>query len=117
MNDHKYEFKIGDYVITTDGDHGRIVDICTCDRCKERGFYEPIWISDVTDSAIYISNFEAERGFSNYYQIGEHKFGELDREPVIASIEWFKEQLAQFERQLKFIEAIENGQNPWCEED
>lgn len=116
MFDNKYEFKIGDEVIDVDGDHGRIIDICTCDQCKERGFYEPIWQSDVTDSEMYISNFEAEHGFPSYYQIGKYKFGELDRESVIDSINYFKEQLARCERQLKFIEAIENGQNPWSKD-
>ena len=35
------DFKIGDEVITSTGEIGRIVGICTCDLCKRRGFYEP----------------------------------------------------------------------------
>ena len=34
-------FNIGDEVITYDGRKGKIVDICHCEGCKRRGFYEP----------------------------------------------------------------------------
>lgn len=38
---NNYNFKVGDKVVTVYGETGVIVDICTCDNCKERGFYEP----------------------------------------------------------------------------
>ena len=34
-------FEVGDEVITSNGKVGIITDICTCEKCKERGFYEP----------------------------------------------------------------------------
>ena len=34
-------FEVGDEVITSTGKVGVITDICTCEKCKERGFYEP----------------------------------------------------------------------------
>ena len=32
-------FKVGDEVITSTGEVGTIISFCTCQLCKERGFY------------------------------------------------------------------------------
>lgn len=62
----------GQYVETDDGKVGYIKHICTCDRCKERGFYEPyvIFTNGETD---YITNYEYENGLKDYKQIGNIK--------------------------------------------
>lgn len=43
MKDNNYEFRVGDEVETVDGMSGKIVSICHCERCAERGFFEPKW--------------------------------------------------------------------------
>lgn len=76
----RYTFKVGDKVIAADGRTGIIVEICTCDRCKERGFYEPeVDFGDYTD---YIMISDKEDGFRSYYSIGDRVFGNLDEESV-----------------------------------
>lgn len=62
----------GQYVETIDGNVGYIDHICTCDRCKERGFYEPrvVFVNGEVD---YITNYEYEHGLKSYKQIGNIK--------------------------------------------
>lgn len=56
------ELKKGMWVITNDRMKlGQIKDFCTCDMCKERGFYEPI-----INNHIYINNYDKSRGFHGY---------------------------------------------------
>lgn len=58
----------GQYVETIDGNVGYIDHICTCDRCKERGIYEPrvVFVNGEVD---YITNYEYEHGLKGYKQI------------------------------------------------
>lgn len=102
-------FKIGDKVITADGRKGVISDICTCNKCKERGFYEPTIMLDDGDE-LYITNFEKECGFTEYYQIGDRVFGNIDEYNVIEDIERYKHNLAQLHKQLELIEALKEAQ-------
>lgn len=56
------KLKKGMWVITNDRMQiGQIKDFCTCDMCKERGFYEPI-----INNHIYITNYDKSRGFHGY---------------------------------------------------
>lgn len=98
-------FKVGDKVITSDGRVGHITHICTCDRCKERGFYEPTVLMDDGDET-YITNTEKECGFEEYYQIGKHVFGNLDEYNVRAGIERCEQQLAQWRKQLALVKKL-----------
>lgn len=109
MNIKDYEFNIGDIVITTEGETGKIVDICKCERCEARGFYEPIWIDDCEDLKHYITNYQAERNFRGYYQIGKYRFNDFDKDEVLRNIEFHEAKLNQWEKQLKFIEDITTG--------
>lgn len=53
----------GMWVVTNDRLHvGKIKDFCTCDMCKERGFYEPI----IDNPNIMITNYDKERKFHGY---------------------------------------------------
>lgn len=71
-----FGFKIGDKVITYDFIKGKIEDICYCERCKERGFYEPtIKLED--GSYDYISIYQAQENFPRFYKIGKHIFGNV----------------------------------------
>lgn len=71
------KFNIGDFVENRDGRIGYISDICHCDECKKRGFFEPtITYSDGTTD--YISNYSVKTVSSDYKQIGTQKFSTED---------------------------------------
>ena len=74
MKPSDYEFAIGDKVVTICGDVGHIVDICKCDRRIERGFFELTWRSDINHNVGWITIYDAERGFDDFYQIGKYRF-------------------------------------------
>lgn len=83
----EYDFKVGDEVITSTGQVGVIESICNCDRCKERGFYEPkVKLTKGVDG-IYITDCDKNNNFSNYYKIGKYKFGNIDKESIKRDIE------------------------------
>lgn len=110
MDIKDYKFNVGDRVITTEGETGRITCICTCDNCKSRGFYEVFWIrdndvSDAWDEDITI--YQAKNGFKGYYQIGEYRFNNLDKEKVIRDINNCEDKLKRLRKQLRVIEELE----------
>lgn len=78
-----YEFNIGDIVITTDGGVGEIVDICKCDACKTRGFYELIWVEENEPGQQWITLYDAKNGFKDYHQIGKYIFNKLEKKPEV----------------------------------
>lgn len=116
----EYDFKVGDTVITSTGNAGTIRSICYCDRCKERGFYEPkVEVTDGGDDAIWITDTDKRNGFISFYQIGKYKFGNIDKESVKRSIENennnIKEackRLEEYENRLRRLKRLEH-----CEED
>lgn len=66
-------WEIGDLVVRENGEAGVIVDICKCDQCEKRGFYELCvdWGDGVDDC---ITNGEWERtGLSHYKFYKPHK--------------------------------------------
>jgi hypothetical protein len=102
-----YEFEIGDKVITTEGEIGRIVNICRCDRCAERGFYEPIWRRDYDGWEDYITIADIEIGFTGFYQIGKYHFRDFDKEEVMREMAYYEEELKRLRNQLKVMEEYE----------
>lgn len=94
-------FKVGDKVITSDGRMGQITDTCTCDRCKERGFYEST--VDFGNYIGYITISDKDDGFESYYQIGDIVFGNLDEETVNNEVDECKKRLLKLYRQLSLI--------------
>jgi hypothetical protein len=72
---NKVVIKKGDIVIDCSGNVGYVVDFCECDKCKERGFFEPE-ITPVSGKRVYISNYDNESGYANFYRIGNRKFPE-----------------------------------------
>lgn len=87
-------FKVGDEVITDDGRVGIIESICTCEKCKERGFYEPMVRDIVTGSYhIYISDTDKENGFRNFYKIGNHIYGNIDEDTLLYYINSTREEM------------------------
>ena len=59
----------GDYVETSDGRVGYVKGICRCEKCRERGFYEPI-VHFTDGEEDCITKYEAENGFKGYKRIG-----------------------------------------------
>lgn len=71
MKDNNYEFRVGDEVETVDGMSGKIVLICHCERCAERGFFEPKWETSDGKYSDYITVNQANWGFPYYRRIGK----------------------------------------------
>lgn len=106
MNISDYVFNIGDEVITVDGETGMIFDICECEECKRRGFCEPIWENDKEDY-MWITNSEAECGFTNYHRIGKYRFNPVRREAVEIEIAHLEGNLKDLRKRLALIETLE----------
>lgn len=111
MNFKDYKFEIGDTVITTLGEIGKIVGICKCERCAERGYFEPEWLRFDGDHIEYITIYEAEFGFKQFYQIGKYRFSEFEKDNLVQLIREETEKLSHLHKQLSVIEEIENGGN------
>lgn len=77
-----YEFHVGDYVEANDGHIGYISGICTCDKCKERGWCEPnIKYTDGTED--YISNYDVESIPDSYIRIGAYDFTKKEKKKIV----------------------------------
>ncbi len=101
-------FKVGDEVITDDGRVGVIESICTCDKCKERGFYEPR-IKMKIGSQIYITDTDKSDGFKDYYKIGDKVFGNIYDKYLLDHLKTYKEAIKEIEAQLSVIEGLKKN--------
>ena len=113
-------FKVGDVVITNDGKTGVIKSLCTCEKCRRRGFYEPKIAIDNDAAPFYISRYDKDNGFANFYRIGNRVFGNIDYSaaPVIeefisTSKETIKRLEADIERYKKQLEVIKTLEAEW----
>lgn len=70
----------GDFVETVDGRVGYIKSICRCEKCRERGFYEPI-VHFTDGEEDCITKYEAESGFKGYRRIGRWETEEKSQKP------------------------------------
>lgn len=102
-----YNFKVGDKVVTTEGDTGVIVRICTCEQCEKRGFHELTWVRDIGHTYDYVTNHDAENGFKGYYQIGLYHFDEFDKDSVINKIVKHEMAIFKLKTQLRNIRKME----------
>ena len=98
-------FKVGDEVITSTGEVGIITDICTCNKCKERGFYEPTVEVEIGNNSIYITDNDKRNNFSSFYKIGDKVFGNIDEDTVKNSIKSAKDQIKKLRYELIELEA------------
>lgn len=98
-------FKVGDQVITSTGKVGTITDICTCDRCKDRGFYEPTVEVEIGDGSIWITDNDKRVGFRSFYKIGNQVFGNIDEDCVLNDIKSKKEYIKEQQKELIELEC------------
>lgn len=104
----EYDFKVGDEVITSDGCVGVIENICDCDKCRERSFYEPKVRLTKGAYDIYITNNDRDNGFSSFYKIGKYKFGNIDKESIKRDIEYETHNIEEATKRLnEYREQLE----------
>lgn len=104
LQPYRCDFKVGDQVITSTGEVGVITSICTCDQCKERGFFEPEVKTELGNWSIWITKNDLNVGFKSFYKIGDHIFGNLDEQSVIDEIEYKKESIRDLQKQIHTLE-------------
>lgn len=100
------DFKIGDEVITSTGEIGRIIGICDCDFCKRRGFYEPQVEFTIGGGARYISNNDKKDNFRSFYKIGDKIFGNIDEDEIKNRINKLQIELIDLDLQLNVINSL-----------
>ena len=110
-------FSVGDEVITSTGEIGVITDVCTCENCKERGFYEPTVETKIGRHTIYITNNDKRVNFRSFYKIGDRVYGNLDEDCVLHDIKRNKEkrkelgeQCSTLNHQLGIVRKYKNKQ-------
>ena len=103
-------FNIGDEVITSDGRKGKIVDICYCEECERRGFYEPKVLYDEYDDVEYITNVDRDYNFDDFYKIGNTVFGNADISKIDSEFSEHNRLVALWKKRRKnLLEAMNNG--------
>ncbi len=103
-------FKVGDEVITDDGRVGKIINICTCEHCEERGFYEPEVEFDDGDTE-YIEISDKKNGFNSFYKIGDRVFGNLDDSYLVARTTSLRDELHMLDKQLDIVKRLKGKVN------
>lgn len=102
-------FKVGDIVIVDDGRAGVIEDICDCNRCRDRGFYEPRVKMTIGNDQIWITDTDKKNGFISFYRIGDQVFGNVDEgaaERIKERILELRHELAEYESQLNMLKSL-----------
>ena len=108
MKPSDYEFAIGDKVVMIYGEVGHIIDICKCEKCMERGFYEPTWRIDGGTDVDWITIHDAKSGFDDFYQIGKYRFDhEFDKTVLRLMIKDKEAELTRLKRQLEVMAELE----------
>lgn len=97
-------FKKGDRVITAKGEIGVVADICTCDACKSRGFYEPQIKTLSGNYMITCTDSDQRDGFTSFYQIGDKVFGNLDITELLCDISMVENQIKEKQRELEQLQ-------------
>lgn len=110
------KFNIGDFVEDRDGRIGYISDICHCDECKKRGFFEPT-IQYLDSTSDYISNYSVKHVSKDYKQIGIQKFDndyyeKEDNDYYEKEIESLKHQLEMEKSKSAYWKMKANGEEP-----
>ena len=103
-NDLTCGFKVGDEVITSIGQIGKITSICDCENCEERGFYEPTVETEDGD-IIYLTDNDKRVNFRSFYKIGDQVFGNIDEECILDDIKRKKAEINNNQKELIQLEA------------
>lgn len=96
-----FGFKVNDEVVSNRGEKGKIIEICECEECKKRGFYEP-FVEWEDGEKTNISIYQLCNGFENFYKIGKIIFGNVvSDEQIDEEIDDNKSTIAICERNIK----------------
>lgn len=101
-------FRVGDEVITSDGRKGKIVDICHCENCRRRGFYEPKVLYE-DEKVEDITKTDKELNFCDFYKIGDVIFGNADIAKIDFDISLYDGMITVLkDRRQTLLEAMSN---------
>ncbi len=96
----------GDFVETVDGRVGYIKSICRCEKCRERGFYEPI-VHFTDGEEDCITKYEAENSFKGYKRIGRwENASEVKKAQKVKEIEFLPESWMDTPEKRKINELV-----------
>ena len=110
MNISDYKFNVGDEVITSEGERGKITYICQCNKCKQRAFCEPIWVKDGESEEEYITNYMAQNGFRGFYRIGQYRFDDFCEDILLKEIQDHEDDIMRCRKQLLNIKEIRESE-------
>lgn len=104
----EYKFEIGDIVITSYGEIGKVIDICECEQCAERGFYELVIRYDGYTDWLMVG--EAKAGFPSFYKIGKYVFGNKSLSKLEYDIKCLQDKLAKYRVQRNVLLGLTGGE-------
>lgn len=111
----KYNFKVGEEVIDTYGRKGTIIEVCHCEQCEARGFYEPIIEWEYCLTPDMPSNLAEAKGFPSIHSIGNRIFNDYELDFAKSEILKYQDEIKACEEQIKYIsqgiEFIEKENN------
>lgn len=98
----KYNFKVGDIVITSSGKVGVITDL---DHYGERKDFSILVATSIGVGRIYITDNDLRCGFASFYQIGNYLFGFIDEDTVDYDIKQTEESIYKLQKEKIDYEA------------
>lgn len=100
-----YNFKIGDFVQTTDGRTGYITGFCKCEQCEKKGYIAPIIKYLEQEYLDCITLHDMYTGFRRFVRVGDYTLNN--------PVEKFKERETTESQEPK-DSNFENFLRKWC---